>query len=120
MDLNQIVNGVVLSKTTSVSPDNDSKKEGVHKQVTLKVKFENVSLQSVFDKALAGVVIQWANGPGRKGFDKLKHGQTVEISFSAPGKTTIDPETAMVAKLQSMTPQEQIKYLKELAAKAAK
>jgi hypothetical protein len=35
-------------------------------------------------------------------------------------KVQIDPETAMVAKLQAMTPEEQVTYLKELAAKASR
>jgi hypothetical protein len=118
IDLRQIVSGITLSKACSISPDNDAKKEGVTKQVTLKVKFEGVTLQAVFDKAVAGAVIQWANGPGRKGFNKLKAGQVVEIAFSAPGRTTVDPEMAMVALLQSMTPEEQKVKLDELAKKA--
>ena len=35
-------------------------------------------------------------------------------------RQVIDPETAMIAKLKSMTPNEQVAYLKELAMKAEK
>jgi hypothetical protein len=85
------------------------------------IKFDGATLASVFDKAVSGTVIAWQNGVGRKAFDTFKNGQTVEIQFIAPAsRAAIDPETAMVAKLQTMTPAEQIAYLKELTAKAAK
>jgi hypothetical protein len=63
---------------------------------------------------------QWQNGARQK-FDMFKHNQTIDIQFNAPAsRTAIDPETAMIAKLKSMTPNEQAAYLKELATKAVK
>lgn len=118
MNMTEIITNVTLSKVCSIKADKDSTDS---KQITLKVKFDGSTIQSVFDKAVAGAVIQWQNGVGRKNFDTFKPGQTVEIQFNAPAsRTAVDPETAMVAKLQAMTPEEQLAYLKELATKAAK
>ena len=117
MNMSEIVTNVTLTKVCSIKADKDSE---VSKLINLKVKFDGVPLQAVFDKAMASAVIQWQNGPGRNKFDDWKANQTVEISFSAPARTMMDPEAAMIAKLQSMTPAEQISYLQELATKAAK
>ena len=98
MNMNEIITGVILSKLTSVSPDNESKKEGISKKINVKVKFDGALLRAVFDKALSGAVIQWANGVGRKGFDKLTDNQTVEIQFTSPAsQPTIAPEDAFLA-----------------------
>jgi hypothetical protein len=64
-------------------------------------------------------VISWQNGPGRKGYDGLIDKSTVTVSAKAPGAVTVDPETAMIAKLIAMTPEEQTNYLRQLAAKAS-
>jgi len=115
MNMNEIISGVTMTKACSIKADADSTES---KLVNLKVAFDGVTLQSVFQKALAGAVIQWQNGVGRKKFDTFKSGQTVEIKFSAPASTTIDPEQAMIMKLQAMTPEEQTMFLKELMNKA--
>lgn len=121
INMNEVISGVTLSKVCSVSPDLESKKEGIHKNVTVRVKFDGATIKALFDKALSSTVISWQNGVGRKGYDALKENQTVDIQFTAPAsRTAIDPETAMVAKLQTMTAEEQLAYLKELAAKASK
>jgi hypothetical protein len=118
INMNEIIANVTLTKVCSIKPDGDSDEK---KNITLRIKFDGSPLQSVFDKAVSGAVIQWQNGVGRKNFDTFKSGQTVDIQFNAPAsRTAIDPETAMIAKLQSMTPEEQAKYLKELTAKAVK
>ena len=118
MNLNEVIANVTLTKVCSIKPDKDSDES---KNITLKIKFDGATLQSVFDKAVSGAVIQWQNGVGRKNFDTYKNGQVIEIQFSAPAsRTAIDPETAMIAKLKSMTPNEQVAYLKELAMKAEK
>lgn len=117
MNMKEIIANVTLTKVCSIKADKDSDES---KQISLRVKFDGATVQSVFDKALAGAVIAWQNGVGRKNYDTFKNGQSVDIQFTAPAsRGAIDPETAMVAKLQSMTPDEQLKYLKELAAKAA-
>lgn len=118
MNLNDIIAGVSITKACSVSPDKDSDE---HKKINITVKFDGVKLQSVFDKAVSGAVIAWQNGVGRKAFDTLKDNQTVTIQFAAPAsRTAVDPEVAMIAKLQSMTPTERVAYIKELEAKATK
>jgi hypothetical protein len=118
INMNEVIANVVLTKVCSIKADKDSDET---KQISLKVKFDGAKLSSVFDKAVSGAVIQWQNGVGRKNFDTYKNNQTVEIQFTAPAsRTAIDPETAMVAKLMTMTAEEQTKYLKGLAAKATK
>jgi hypothetical protein len=95
MNMNEVIANVVLAKVCSIKADKDSDES---KQVTLKVKFDGATMQSVFDKAVSGAVIQWQNGVGRKSFDTIKSGQTVEIQFSAPAsRTAIDPMTAIIA-----------------------
>ena len=95
MDLNTIVKNVVLTKVCSISPDKDSDDS---KNITLKVKFDGVPLQGVFDKAISQTVIQWQNGPGRKKFDAWNNGQVVEVSFKSPARTSIDPMTQLLAE----------------------
>jgi hypothetical protein len=118
MNMNEIIAGVTLTKVCSIKADKDSTES---KTVTLRVKFDGATFQNVFDKAVAGAVIAWQNGVGRKGYDTFKPNQTIDIQFTAPAsRTAVDPETAMVAKLSTMTAEEQLAYLKELTAKASK
>ena len=98
MNLNETITNVVLTKACSISPDNESKKEGVSKLVNIKVNFNGATLQSVFDKAVSATVIQWQNGPGRSKFDEWKANQTIEIDFKAPARTTVDPMDAIIAQ----------------------
>jgi len=98
MNLNQTVDNVTLSKVCSIKADADTDEK---KSITLKVKFDGSTLQSVFDKAVAGAVIQWQNGPGRKGFDQWNDKQTVNIDFKAPGRTQVDPKTAMISQAKA-------------------
>ena len=117
MDLNEVITNTTMTKVCSIKVDKESK---VSKLITLKVKFDGASLSSVFDKAVAGAVIQWQNGVGRKNFDTYKSNQVVEIQFSAPAsRTAIDPEAAMIAKLQSMSPAEQKEYIASMIKTAA-
>lgn len=117
INMSEVISGVTLTKACSIKADKDSDSSKV---INLKVKFDGATLQGVFDKALAGAVIQWQNGVGRKQFDTLKDKQTVEITFTSPAKTTVDPETAMVNKLANMTPEEQQAYIAELMLKVKK
>jgi hypothetical protein len=118
INLNEVIANVVMTKVCSIKSDKDSTES---KSITLKVKFDGSTLSNVFDKAVSGAVIQWQNGVGRKNFDTYKSNQVVEIQFNAPAsRTAIDPETAMIAKLQAMTSDEQLAYLKTLTMKAAK
>ena len=117
MNMTEIITNVTLSKACSIRADEDSTEKKI---INLKVKFDGVTLQSVFDKAMSGTVIAWQNGVGRKGFDTFKANQTVEVQFSAPAaKAQIDPEQAMVLKLKAMTADEQKAYFATMIAKAS-
>ena len=95
MNMNDLITNVTLTKVCSIKADKDSTES---KNITLKVKFDGSPLKAVFDKALAGAVIQWQNGVGRKSFDTLKANQVVEIQFNAPAsRTAIAPEDAFLA-----------------------
>ena len=120
-NMNDIISGITLTKIVSISPDTESKKEGVKKTITLKMKYDGLTLADIFQKALKDDVISWANGGGgRKNYDNLTDKQVVEVSAKSPGSgPQEDPETAMVARLRSMTPEQQLAYLKELTTKAA-
>ena len=122
MNMEEVVVGVTLTKNLSVSPDSEAKKDGVKKTFIVRMKYDGLTLKDIFTKALKNDIIsmQNGNGPGgRKNFDRLVDRQTIEVSAKAPGAgAQIDPETAMVMKLQAMKPEEQLAYLKELAAKA--
>lgn len=114
MNMSEMVKGVTLTKACSIKPDKDSTES---KTVTLSVKFDGVTLQSVFDKAMASAVIQWQNGPGRSKFDTWKHGQVVVVEFKAPGRApAVDPEVAMRAKLAGMTKDERKAYVEAMLA----
>ena len=118
MNMNEVIANVKLGKVCSIKADKESTES---KNINLSVKFDGATLASVFDKAVSGAVIAWQNGVGRKNFDTFKNNQTVEIQFTAPAsRTQIDPETAMVAKLQTMTADEQKVYIQTMIAKAAK
>ena len=102
INMNEVIANVTLTKACNISPDGDSKKEGITKRVNVKVKFDGATLQGVFDKALASTVISWQNGVGRKAFDSLTANQTVEITFNAPAsKPTEAPEDAFTREAKA-------------------
>ena len=115
MNMNESITGITLTKVCNIKPFKGATDT---KQVTLAVKYDGLTLSDIFTKALRSDVISWQNGPGRKGYDNLIDKSTVNVSAKAPGAVTVDPETAMVAKLIAMTPEEQTNYLRQLAAKA--
>ena len=96
MNMNEVIAGVTLTKVVSISPDNESKKEGLKKTITLRMKYDGLTLGEVFQKALKDDVISWANGSGgRKAFDKLTDRQTIEVSAKSPGSSPAEaPEDA--------------------------
>ena len=116
MNMNESIKSVTLTKVCNIKPFKGAEDS---KQVTLAVKYDGLTLGDVFAKALRSDVISWQNGPGRKGYDGLIDKSTVNISAKAPGAVTVDPETAMVAKLISMSPEEQTNYLQKLMSKAS-
>jgi len=117
MDMNEIIKGVVLTKECSIKADNDSDES---KRLTVKMNYDGLTMQDIFTKALSSDVIKWQAG-ARKRFDSFTDKQTVEVSAKSPGGSPqIDPETAMVAKLKGMSPDEQKAYIENMLAKAIK
>ena len=99
MDMNEIISGVTLTKVCSIKADKDSTES---KNITLKVDFSGATVRSVFDKALAGAVIQWQNGQGRKTFNKLTANQVVAITFIAPASQPTElPEDAFTREAKA-------------------
>jgi hypothetical protein len=115
MNMNEIITSTTLTKVCNIRPFKGAIDS---KQITLTVKYDGLTINDIFAKALRQDVISWQNGPGRKGYDDLIDKSTVNVSAKAPGAVTIDPETAMVAKLASMSPEEQKGFLRLLVAKA--
>jgi predicted transglutaminase-like protease len=113
MDMNTIIKGVVLSKVCSIKADGESTES---KNINLVVSFDGVALQGVFDKAVSSTVISWQNGVGRKHFTSYVNNQIVKIDFKSPGKTQVDVESAMKARLKAMTPEEREAKIAEMMA----
>ena len=106
--------------TTSITKACSVKSEqgGESKTIHLRVKFDNVPVSQVIDKAVQTIVIQWQT-KARKTFSSLVNGSVVNINFVAPARTAIDPEEAMVAKLQAMTPEARQAEFNRLMAMAS-
>ena len=117
-----MISGVTLTKTITVSPDEDAKKAGTKKTVVLKVKYDGLPLTDVFLKALDKDVVSWQNGSGgRKNYDNLVDKGTINIDAKAPGKAPqIDPKEAVAADLATMNEDEQKAYFKRLIAMSKK
>jgi len=103
INLNEVVEGITLTKVISVSPDEDSKKAGIKKQVTIKMRYDGLTLNDIFQKALKEDIIQWQNGSsGRKNFDNIKDKQTIEVSAKSPGGAPqISPEDAFLIEAKA-------------------
>jgi hypothetical protein len=67
----------------SMKPDGESTDT---KKFTLKVKFNNVPVIDIINKALDPTKIQWVNGVGRKRFDTYTNSQTIDIDFKSPAR----------------------------------
>ena len=113
-----VLNALTVTKTVKVSPDKESTES---KTITLKIAFNNISLQSVIDKAVKSDVIQW-QASARKIYASLVDGSTVERNFAAPIRTvTITPEMAeqaFLAKLANMTPEDRMAELQKMTDQA--
>jgi len=119
MDLTQKLEGIKLVKATSVKPYKEATES---KTLYIEMDYSELSVSDILTKALKSDVIDWQNGSGgRKNYKNLVNGETIKVKASAPGSAPqVDPETAMILKLQAMSPEEQVKYLAELASKVKK
>ena len=73
----------VFDLAASFKEDGESKDS---KQVTLRIRLNNVALLDVITPALSTKRINWQNNVARKNFHSFKNGQIVEIDFLAAGK----------------------------------
>jgi uncharacterized protein (UPF0303 family) len=115
VNMSEVIVGITLHKTCKVREDADSK---TFKTVHLRIKYDGATVKDVFDKSTEPTVIQW-QAKARKEFASIKDGSTVDVVFSAPTRTTIDPKTAYESYLMSLSTEEREKALEELKAKAA-
>ena len=100
INMNEVVNGIVLSKSCSIKPDKDSTSS---KTVNLRVKFDGTTIGAVFQKALSQAVIQWQNGQGRKNFDTYSNNQTVNIEFKSPSVAPQqDPMEVLIGEAKAL------------------
>ena len=93
---NEAIESFTLLKNTSVKSG-----EGADDSVavTLKVKYEGVTIQQMAEATLGqGVVVKWQNGPGRKKHTSWKANQVVEVNFTAPASTYVDPKEQLLAE----------------------
>lgn len=91
IDMSTVIEGVTLTKVCSVKPDGDSDDS---KQVTVNMKYDGLTLQDVFTKALKSDVISWQQG-ARKRFDTLE--KVANVSASKPGgQPQVDPKQALI------------------------
>ena len=116
MDMNHVVTDVTITRTCSIRPFKGSDE---HKTVNLEINYSGLTIGDVFTKAARADVVSWQNGPGRKNFDQWTDGQRIKISARRPGSTSVDPETAMVAKLAAMNEDERAAFIRKLMEKAS-
>ena len=97
MNMNEVIANITLVKIVSISPDNEAKKEGTKKTVTLRMKYDGLTLADIFQKALKDDVISWANGSaGRKAYESIVDRSIIEVSAKSPGSSPIEsPEATL-------------------------
>lgn len=105
------VQGIVLEKVCQVSADEDMKRAGQTKQVTVRVSFDEVDLADVFQAALRPTIIKWQNAARAKYATLPK---TVDVHFSEAGRR--DPIQASLAKVATMDKAGKLAYLKQVEA----
>lgn len=110
----QVVKGLVVKKQFSISPNKDSDKS---KKFWLELTVDNVTVLDMAHGLLKSEVITVAN-TNRPKWDKLVAGTTFKKTFMKP-LADVDPEEAMVLKLQAMSEKDRKAYLTELAKKVS-
>ena len=113
IDLTQKLDEVKRTKACKVRADRD---EAEQKTVHVTVDFTGTTIEDVIDKCMSSLIINFQSS-ARKKFESISNNEKVTIQFKGPGRVQIDPEQAMIAKLQAMTPDERIAKIAELEAK---
>jgi len=109
----QLDQDMVVSKWCSLSPDKDSSESKTFKVELLVPK--GTTVNDLAQAVLSTTVIKFQNARRPK-YDKLVDKSTHKVTFKRP-ITEVDPEDAMVALLQAMTPEEQADKIQELMDK---
>jgi len=99
----------------SFSADEDSKKAGDSKSVTLRFKMEAVSLADIIASSLKDKRINIQTSL-RKKPEQYKNGQILHLDYKG-GRQPVDPEVAFMARLAAMTPEAREAKIAELKAK---
>lgn len=102
----------------SFSADEDEKKAGNSKSVTLRFKMEGVALADIITSSLKDKRINVQTSL-RKHSEQYKNGQVLNLDYKG-GKQPVDPEIAFLARLQAMTPEAREAKLAELKSKLGK
>ena len=101
------------------SADDECKKIGESKKVTLRFKMDKVSLSDIIRSSLKDKRIN-AQAFLRKAPEKYSNGQIISLPYTG-GVIDIDPEEAMSIRLKAMTPDARRQWFerkqKELAGK---
>ena len=104
-----VIENVTLTKVCTVKADSEATES---KTVTVNVKYDGLRLADVFEKALSSDIIKWQVS-ARKHYNVID--SIANISAKAPGRAPqVDPETAVVNKAVSMTPEERREYLENI------
>lgn len=122
--MNEITKGTLSSYVVtgefdiefSVKQDKDSDET---KSGTLRFKMDKVPLSDIVASSLKDKRINAQVGLRGDKFATLKNGQIVVLDYKG-GRVAVDPEVAMLARLQAMTADERAKWFAEKQAELAK
>lgn len=96
MNMSEVITGITLTKSCKVREE----KGGIAKTIHLSVIYDGATLKDVFEKSLEPVVIQY-QAKARNDFDNIRDGASVEIKFTAPARTTVDPLDVLAARAKA-------------------
>lgn len=93
-----------------VSPDNESKRDGLSKTFTLRFKMNSVPLEAIIASSLKDKRIN-AQIPLRSKFELYKDGQVIELDYEGAGRLEVNPldKIILAAKAAGMSVEEYIK-----------
>ncbi len=97
----------------SFSEDEDAKKSGDSKKVTLRFNMSQTPLSDIISSSLKDKRIN-VQTTLRKKPEMYKDGQIITLDYKG-GRTEVDPEMAMLARLKAMTPEARAKWFEEKA-----
>jgi len=110
MNLNESLVNVVRTKVCKISADEDAKKAGIHKTITLEIDYSGLTVEQLLSKCVRNDVIAWANGSsGRAKYESHVDKSTVKIKADAPAaapQATAEELLAREAQAKGMTVEE--------------